>query len=113
MLKTNVKTTRNKKTTPKKTKKNDIANPQSNLKRLSRSPKQTLKRWEASAYGISSWVRDTGLHVRAEVMAALDWLPAPERNEPQEFPASAAHFGQRPLPGPLGAKAAREKVHVF
>lgn len=46
-------------------------------------------------------------------MAALDWLPAPKRNEPQEFPASAAHFGQRPLPGPLGAKAAREKGHVF
>lgn len=72
-----------------------------------------LKKWEASAYSISSWLGDTGLHVGAEVMAALDWLPAPKRNEPQEFPASAAHFGQRPLPGPLGAKAAREKVHLF
>lgn len=59
------------------------------------------------------WCGDTGLHVGAEVMAALDWLPAPKRNEPQEFPVSAAHFGQRPLPGPLGPKAARERVHSF
>lgn len=33
-----------------------------------------------------------GLHVAAEVGAPLDGLSAPERDEPQEFPASAADF---------------------
>lgn len=70
-----------------------MASPQSNLKRLSRSTKQTLKTLEASVYSIPSWLEDTRLHVGAEVMAALDWLPAPKRNKPQEFPASAAHVG--------------------
>lgn len=76
-----------------KTTKNKILNPQSNLKRLSRSPKQTLKTTEASVYSISSWREDAGLHMGAVIMAALDWLPAPKRNKPQEFPASAAHVG--------------------
>lgn len=49
----------------------------------------------------------------AEVMAALDWLPAPERKEPQEFPACATHFSQRPLPRALGPKTVREKVPFF
>lgn len=46
-----------------------------------------------------------GLHVGAEVVAALERLPASEGEEPQELPASAAHFGQSPLPGSLGAKS--------
>lgn len=34
----------------------------------------------------------TGLHVGAEVVGGLERLPASERVEPQEFPASAANF---------------------
>lgn len=39
------------------------------------------------------------LDVGAEVVTGLDRLPASERDEPQEFPASATNFSERPLPG--------------
>lgn len=53
---------------------------------------------EQMDYSVSSWqlgryCSATSLHVGAVVVAALDWLPAPEWEEPQEFPASAANFG--------------------
>lgn len=46
--------------------------------------------------------------MRAEVVAGLERLPAPERDEPQEFPASATDFSQRPLPGSLRAKSTKK-----
>lgn len=57
------------------------------------------QRWQPIVWfevGQSSF---TYLHVSAEVVGKGQRLPAPQRDEPQNFPGSAKHLSQSPLPG--------------